>query len=227
LFDAFAARAGLAIQNALLFEQAQESASMEERQRIARELHDSVSQALYGIGLGARTARRRLGDSASPEVIEPIDYIVQLAESGLAETRALIFELVPESLEQQGLVLALERQAAATRSRNRLTVDAYLCEEPAIPLRAKEALYRIAQESLHNIAKHANATEVTLRLSTDDTHATLLVQDNGRGFDTSAEFPGHLGLRSMEERARKVGGLYQIESDVGVGTSVSVSVPIP
>jgi signal transduction histidine kinase len=225
LFDAFAARASLAIQNALLFEQAQHSASMEERQRIARELHDSVSQALYGIGLGARTARRRLGDSAPADVVEPVEYIVQLAESGLAETRALIFELVPESLEQQGLVLALQRQAAATQSRYRVEVSAYLAEEPDIPVRAKEALYRIAQESLHNMAKHAQATSATVSLSSEDGVVTLVVRDDGRGFDTSEEFPGHLGLRSMAERARRIGGEYLLESIPGAGTTVTVTVP--
>ncbi|MGE0601145.1 MAG: GAF domain-containing protein [Dehalococcoidia bacterium] len=226
MFDAFAARAGLAIQNALLFEQAQRSASMEERQRIARELHDSVSQALYGIGLGARTARRRLGDGAANDVLEPIEYIVQLAESGLAETRALIFELVPESLEQQGLVLALERQAAAIRSRFRIDVSAILCDEPPLALRSKEALYRIAQESLHNIAKHAEATEVTLSLAADGTSATLLVRDNGKGFDVHGDFPGHLGLRTMRERTEKLGGRYEIESELGAGTAVTVTVPL-
>ncbi|MGE3073104.1 MAG: GAF domain-containing protein [Dehalococcoidia bacterium] len=226
LFDAFAARAGLAIQNALLFEQAQHSASMEERQRIARELHDSVSQALYGIGLGARTARRRLGDGAASDVLEPIEYIVQLAESGLAETRALIFELVPESLEQQGLVLALERQAAAIRSRFRIDVSAILCDEPALALRSKEALYRIAQESLHNIAKHAEATEVTLSLATDGSNVTLFVRDNGKGFDVDGDFPGHLGLRTMRERTERIGGRYEIVSELGAGTLVTVTVPL-
>jgi len=226
MFDAFSARASLAIQNALLFEQAQHSASMEERQRIARELHDSVSQALYGIGLGARTARRRLGAAAAADVLEPVDYIVQLAESGLAETRALIFELVPDSLEQQGLVLALQRQAAATQARYRIEISAYLCDEPELPIRSKEALYRIAQESLHNMAKHAQATRASLTLATEPGAVTLVVADNGVGFDTSGEFPGHLGLRSMEERATRIGGTYRIHSRAGEGTTVSISVPV-
>ena len=225
VFNAFAARAGLAIQNAVLFERAQSAASMEERQRIARELHDSVSQALYGIGLGARTARRRLGDSAGADVIEPVDYIVQLAESGLAETRALIFELVPDSLEQQGLVLALQRQAAATQSRYRVNVSAFLPEEPEIPVRAKEALYRICQESLHNMAKHAQATNASVTLSCREGLVSLVIEDDGRGFDTNAEFPGHMGLQTMAERARRIGGQYRLESEPGKGTRVSVVVP--
>jgi signal transduction histidine kinase len=225
LFNAFASRAGLAIQNALLFEQAQAAASMEERQRIARELHDSVSQALYGIGLGARTALRRLGEAAPPDVREPVDYIVQLAESGLAETRALIFELVPESLEQQGLVLALQRQAAATQSRFRVEVAAYLAEEPDIPVRSKEALYRICQESLHNMAKHAHASHASVTLKQADGTVSLVIEDDGQGFDTGADFPGHLGLKTMAERARRIGGQYTIQSEIGKGTRVSVVVP--
>lgn len=226
LIDAFASRVSLAIQNALLFERAQEAASMEERQRLARDLHDSVSQALYGIGLGARTARKRLADAPAAH-LEPIDYIISLAESGLAETRALIFELVPESLAEQGLALALQRLGALTQARHNLPVTVTLCDEPDIPVKAKEALYRIAQESLNNIAKHAQATAVTVALASGEGALTLSIRDDGRGFDTSGEFPGHFGLRSMEERATRAGGAFAIESASGRGTTVSVSLTVP
>lgn len=225
LLAAFASRASLAIQNAILFERAQEAASTEERQRLARDLHDSVSQALYGIGLGARTARKRLAQ-APPEHLEPIDYIIQLAESGLAETRALIFELVPESLAEQGLALALQRLGALSQARHNLSVTVALCDEPVMPVKTKEALYRIAQESLNNIAKHAQATSVALALTASDDAVTLSVRDDGRGFDTSGEFPGHFGLRSMEERAARAGAAFAIQSQPGLGTSVSVTVPV-
>lgn len=225
LLAAFASRASLAIQNAILFERAQEAASTEERQRLARDLHDSVSQALYGIGLGARTARKRLAQ-APPQHLEPIDYIIQLAESGLAETRALIFELVPESLAEQGLALALQRLGALAQARHNLQVTVTLCDEPLLPVKAKEALYRIAQESLNNIAKHAHATRVTLELATAGHAIALTIRDDGRGFDTSGDFPGHFGLRSMEERALKAGGTFAVESRPGQGTSVSVAVPV-
>ena len=227
LFDAFASRASLAIQNAQLFDQAQVSASLEERQRIARELHDSVSQALYGIGLGARTLRRRLGEAPEPQVAEPLEYIINLAEGGLAETRALIFELMPDSLQTDGLVTALQRQAAATQARHNVAIAAMLCDEPDLPLRTKEALYRIAQESLHNMAKHAHATTATLSLAPVEGGFVLFVRDDGRGFDTGQQFPGHLGLRSMQERARRIGGEYSIRSAPGEGTTVTVSVPHP
>lgn len=226
-FDAFITRASLAIENALLFEQAQVAASNEERQRLARDLHDSVSQALYGIALGARTARKRLGDGGDPALVEPIDYIVNLAEAGLAETRALIFELIPESLETQGLVVAIERQAAATRARHQLDVLVFAGEEPDIPLRAKEALYRITQESLNNIVKHAGAQHVRITIEQADGVVALSVRDDGRGFDAGGSFPGHFGLQSMAERASRIGASFSIESEPGEGTTTSVRLAAP
>jgi signal transduction histidine kinase len=120
---------------------------LEERQRLARELHDSVSQALYGIALGARTARKRL-DSDPSNLAEPLDYVLTLAEAGLTEMRALIFELRPDSIETEGLVAALGRQVAATRARYGVAVNAELADEPEVPVATKEALYRIAQEAM-------------------------------------------------------------------------------
>lgn len=225
IFEAFSARASLAIQNALLFEQAQLTASLEERQRIARELHDSVSQALYGIGLGARTLRRRLGAEPDRQVADPLDYITNLAEGGLAETRALIFELIPNSIETDGLATALQRQAMASQARSGLPIEVRLCDEPDIPVRAKEALYRIAQESLGNVVKHAGATAAGVSLEDDGSSVVLRITDNGRGFDPGGDFPGHFGLRSMAERARKIGGVYVVESAPGAGSTVTVSIP--
>ncbi len=157
-------QAAVAIENSRLYWQAKELAALEERNRLARELHDSVSQALYGIALGARTARTQL-DRDPAKAKEPIEYTLQLAEAGLAEMRALIFELRPESLKTDGLVAALTKQAAAVRARHHLDVKTEFCEEMEhMPFEAKEALYRITQEALHNIVKHAKATQVQLKL---------------------------------------------------------------
>ncbi|TMC89676.1 MAG: DUF4118 domain-containing protein, partial [Chloroflexi bacterium] len=128
----------------LLYEQAQELAALQERQRLARELHDSVSQALYGISLWAHTVREAL-ESSEPEQAEAaIEDVLTLAEAGLAEMHALIFELRPESLETEGLVAALTKQVEALRARYKLTVEADLVDEPDLSLEKKEALYRIA-----------------------------------------------------------------------------------
>ena len=164
LATAFANQAVVAIENARLYERVQSAAVLEERQRLARELHDSVSQALYGITLGA-DASRKLLERDPGRAAEPVDYILSLAQAGLTEMRALIFELRPESLESEGLITALDKQAAALRARHELPVQVtILCEEPDVPLEAKEALYRVAQEALHNTVKHARANHVEIRL---------------------------------------------------------------
>jgi signal transduction histidine kinase len=225
LATAIARQAAVAIENARLFEQVRGMAALEERQRLARELHDSVSQALFGIGLGAETAKAMLAKDP-PKAAPPIDYVLQLAKGGMAEMRALIFELRPESLEQEGLVAALEKQATATGVRHGIEVDLALCAEPEIPLDQKEALYRIAQEAMHNTAKHAEAAHVTLRLTAGSDALTLDVIDDGKGFDTGGSFPGHLGLVSMQERIARFGGRVAIESAAGAGTRVHVTLPV-
>jgi PAS domain S-box-containing protein len=223
---AIANQAAIAIENARLYEQAQQLAVLEERQRLARELHDSVSQALYGIALGARTARTLL-DRDPKKVVDPLNYVLSLAEAGLAEMRALIFELRPESLETEGLVAALTKQAAAVKARHNLTVDTEFCKEPPLPFEIKEAFYRIGQEALNNTVKHARANKVELKLlCSGDGQLTLLVRDNGAGFDPNSQFPGHLGLKSMRERIARFGGTLEITSSPGQGACVQAQVRI-
>ncbi len=120
-----------------------------------------------GIALGARTARTLL-DRDPSKLAEPLDYVLSLADAGLAEMRALIFELRPESLEMEGLVAALTKQADSLRARHHLEINVVCGEEPPAPLAVKEALYRIAQEALHNIVKHAHARRVEVRLEWAD-----------------------------------------------------------
>ena len=207
-----------------LYVQAQELAALQERQRLARELHDSVSQALYGISLGIHTALE-LQERDPPQATASLEYATALTEAGLAEMRALIFELRPEPLENEGLVAALVKQVAVLRTRYRLTVETDLGEEPVLSLERKNALYRIAQEACHNIVKHAHASTVTLRLAEQENTVLLEVRDNGKGFDPTSSFPGHLGLRSMQERIAKVNGTLAIESAPDQGTCIRVRVP--
>jgi signal transduction histidine kinase len=222
LLTALAERAAVAIGNAELHKQAQRAASLEERQRLARELHDSVSQALYGIALGARTARTLI-DRDPKGAVEPVEYILSLAETGLAEMRALIFELRPESLETDGLNGAIRKHAEAIRARHGIEVDFQSGEEPDLPLPVKEAAYRIAQESLTNVVKHSGATQVRVTLASTGSNLQVEVADNGTGFDPGGDFPGHLGLQSMRERAEKSGGRLEISSREGEGTRVTAT----
>lgn len=225
LYTALAQRAAMAIENARLYARAQDAASLEERQRLARELHDSVSQALYGIALGTRTARELLARDPA-RVAEPLDYVMQLAEAGLAELRALIFELRPESLAQEGLIAAFNKQTAALTARHGIEVAIEIDREPEVSLRLKECIYRIGQEAMHNTVKHAHARHVTLRLIHEETGLVLEVSDDGTGFDASGDFPGHLGITSMRERARAVGGELTIRSSHGGGTLVRLVAPL-
>jgi PAS domain S-box-containing protein len=221
----------LAIENARLLDQVEQTAVMEERQRLARELHDSVSQALYGIGLGIRTARtlldrESLSEAVKAKLTQPLDYVLSLADAGLAEMRALIFELRPDALAEQGLVAALERQAKALQARHKLNVETDFCQEPDLPLTAKECLYRVTQEALNNVIKHAQAGHVQVRLHETEGKITLEIADDGLGFEPQQEYPGHMGLQSMRERVTKVQGLLAVKSEPGAGTSIKVWVPV-
>jgi PAS domain S-box-containing protein len=222
---AVASQAAVALENAYLYEQAQARAVLQERQNLARELHDSISQVFFGISLGAHSAREAL-ETNPLEALEPLEHIIMHTEAGQAEMRALLFELRSESLEIEGLVAALQKQVKVLMTRYRMSVKVFLEDEPGVSIDRKHALYRIAQEAIHNVVKHAQASTITLRLACDGRDVVLEVRDDGKGFDTTRSFPGHLGLRSMQERAVRLYGMLTLESTPGVGTSIMVRIPL-
>ena len=224
LVCALANQAAVALENARLYGQAQELAVLQERQRLARELHDLVSQALYGIVLGTRTALALL-EQNSEKLSMLLENVHAQAETGLTEMRTLIFELRPESLEMDGLVVALKKQAEIVQTRYGLRIEMELGEEPLLPFIVKEALYRIAQEALHNIVKHAHVSSARLRLSGSSTGILLEISDTGAGFNPERSFPGHLGLLSMRERVARLGGRLEIRSVPGQGTTIRALIP--
>lgn len=225
LASGLAAQAAVAIENARLYEQAREQAADEERQHLARELHDSVSQAIYAVVLTSHAAKKRLhSDPAQSEAA--LDNVIELAEAALAEMRALIFELRPEALAEVGLVGALGRQLDGLELRHSLLTQRQLGEEPDLPFETKQVLLRVAQEALHNVAKHARAKLVSVRAASNGGRLTLEVADDGVGFDTSRSYPGHLGLTSMHERVHSLGGRLSVTSAPGAGTTVRVEVPL-
>ncbi len=228
LVQAFANQAAVAIENARLYEQAQILASLRERHRLARDLHDSVSQALYGISLGAQTARtllERYPDNPTA-LQEPLDYLISLSDAALTEMRALIFELRPETLEKEGLVEVLTKQAKAIQTRHNLEVSTSFIEEPMLPLEIKEALYRVVQEAVNNTIKHARATELGINMKMDGDWLVFEIWDNGRGFNSEVEYPGHYGLISMRERLEYYGGRLEIISEPGQSTLIRAILPV-
>lgn len=223
--QAVADQVAILVENARLTEELRGKAVLEERQRIARELHDSVTQALYGIGLGATTATHHLERNDSKGLRASLDYIANLAHAGLSEMRALIFELRPDSLDEDGLVGVVKRLIESLKMRHGLTIEALLVEPP-VSVDAKHALYRVIQEALLNVAKHAAAKKVCLRLEVEPKRVKLRIADDGRGFDTGMKFPGHFGLETMAERLQGLGGTLTVESSVAKGTTVSADLPL-
>lgn len=216
--------AGTALHAAQLIERAGAKAGEQERARLARELHDSVAQALYGITLGAKTARATL-DRDTDKTRASLDYTIRLAEGGVSEMKALLFSLRPDALEEGGLIAALTQHAHALEARHGLSVHADLGAEPHLTPEAQAAAYRVAQEALHNIVKHARATQVWLSLEEQGDAVTLTVRDDGRGFDPHGQGRGTLGQRSMRERAAGAGGSLDVQSVPGDGTTITLHLP--
>jgi signal transduction histidine kinase len=218
---ALAQRAGLAIQNARLFEQAQQVATAEERQRLARELHDAVTQTLFSASLIAEVVPR-LWERNPDEGRRRLDELRRLTRGALAEMRTLLLELRPAALVETPFGHLVRQLGEAASSRANVSVDVDIDgEEWALPPEIQIALYRIAQEGLNNIGKHAAAgrVQVTLRWTVDALN--MCVQDDGRGFDPKATPPGHLGVGIMHERARAIGARLRIDSRLGAGTRVT------
>lgn len=203
--------------------------AVEERQRIARDLHDSVSQSLFSTTLHLRTAERALArdgmDPAGP-VGQELDRAGQLTGGALAEMRALVFELRPGALAEDGLVVALELHAAAVGAREELTIAVRGPDErlPLTPA-AEEQLFRVGQEALANVVKHAHATDAAIDVTTGGGAVTIAISDDGWGFDAAVGRAGGFGLRSMRARAADLGGRLEIASAPGRGTVVRVRVP--
>jgi signal transduction histidine kinase len=224
LLTTIADQVAVAVENARLEAQARCHAAQEERARLARELHDSVSQAIYGIALGVRTALTLL-ERDPTRAAAPLEHVLPLAEAALTEMRALIFDLRPDALEAEGLVMALEKQAAALRARHGLAVHLHAGAEPSASLAAKEALYHIAREALHNTVKHAHAGVVDLNLYADGDDLVLEIRDDGVGFNPHLVPSEHLGLHGMQQRAIQAGGRLEVQSTAGQGTRIRVQVP--
>lgn len=228
ILQTFANQAALAIENARLYEQAQTVAIDAERQRLARELHDSVTQSLYSLTLltngWAATARR--GESDVPQMVKQFKQLEEISLQGLKEMRLLLHHLRPPILEEVGLVGALQQRLDSVEQRVNVKTR-LLTQGPVdeLPLALTEQLFAIAHEALTNILRHAEATEVVVMLRREEERLTLAVTDNGAGFDPVAPSFG-FGLNSIRERTEAIGGQLEITSAPEQGTTVMVTVAL-
>jgi PAS domain S-box-containing protein len=221
----------VAISNARYFDTTQQAAALEERHRIARDLHDSVSQSLFSLTLHTRTAElalARAGLDAESDLGRPLQQVSELTRGALAEMRALIFELRPGALAEEGLGAALGKHSAAVTAREGLEISVQVPDERLpLAIEQEEHLYRLAQEGLHNTVKHAEASHAWVEIGAGDAEVVLTLRDDGVGFDPAEPHPGHFGLETMRERASRIGAELSLESAPGAGTKVQVRVPVP
>jgi signal transduction histidine kinase len=221
-----AAHAAVAIENARLYEQSRELSIVEERNRLARELHDSATQKLFGLVLSAEAAATLLERDPALARTE-LGRLQALAREAMEELRSLVFELRPPSVETEGLATALRKHVDVLRRVYRREIGLELGGGSRYGPQLEREVLRIAQEALQNALRHANADHVELRLDDRDGHLVLTVRDDGIGFDPAAPElrSRRLGLTSMEERAEAIGGTLRIDSHPGRGTTVSLAAP--
>ncbi len=205
--------------------QKEQLAVLEERQRVARELHDSITQALFTLTITLESAQA-FSIKDPPRVPMLLKRAHEIAKSALGDTRALISDLRPAPVEQQGLVAGLGERLVAISTRVHIPIELQSNGLTALATASEDGLYRIALEAVSNAVNHAHPTRVLVELSRSVNAAVLTVSDNGCGFDPTAEPAGHFGLATMRERARALGGEVMIESSLGKGTIVRAEIPI-
>jgi signal transduction histidine kinase len=229
LIELLAAHAAIALTNARLYEQSRELSILDERNRLALDLHDVLSQKLFAVALAAESADALLDDDPEGAHAQ-LARLRQLSQEAREELRLVILELRPPELERDGLAVTLRKHVEVLRrlQDGEPELDFELDGEPARDGDRDRELLRIAQEALTNALRHAEATHVVLRLAATDGHVVLEVRDDGVGFDPDAPMlrARRLGLTSMEQRARRVGGSLRIESSAGGGTTVRVEAPV-
>ncbi|HSJ56362.1 MAG TPA: PAS domain S-box protein [Anaerolineae bacterium] len=225
LLASIADQVGVAVENARLHASAAQLAVVQERERLARDLHDSVTQALYSANLMVETTRRAARDGALAEVERALGRMGEVVHGALKEMRLLVHELRPAILEEEGLVAALQKRLDAVEGRAGVEARLLVEGDVDLPPDAEVALYRIAQEALNNALKHAAASSVVVRLSATADKVLLEVSDDGCGFGPGAPGEsGGMGLETMRQRAERLGSRLAIDSAPGEGTMVRVEV---
>jgi signal transduction histidine kinase len=224
LLASIADHIGLAVENVRLRRQAEETAVLEDRQRLARELHDAVNQSLFSASVIAETLPR-LWERNPLIVQQNLGDLHRLIRGALAEMRILLLELRPVSMANAVLGDLLHQLVDGVKGRTLLDASLHIQGQCEIPTQVKKNLFRIAQEALNNVVKHARAQHVELTLDQGKDQITLRICDDGLGFEARAVDGGHLGLQIMRERAEEIGANLTISSRPGAGTQIAAVWP--
>lgn len=214
-------QAAITMINAELYGHAQELAVLEERQRLARNLHDAVNQSLFSAGLIAEVLPR-LWDRDQEEARRSLEDLRKLTRGAMAEMRALLAELRPSTLTDSKFGDLLHLLSNSFIGRTNVPATVTMKGEGVLPAMVQVAIYRISQEALNNVVKHAEASSVEIFLEQDDTSITLIIRDDGKGFDPDQILSGHYGLSMMRERADAIGARFEIVSQPGQGTELTL-----
>jgi two-component system nitrate/nitrite sensor histidine kinase NarX len=215
-------QAAITLVNAELYENAQKLAALEERQRLARNLHDAVNQSLFSAGLIADVLPR-LWDRDQDEARKSLDDLRRLTRAAQAEMRALLAELRPSAITDTDLGDLLHLLGNALSGRVNIPVAVTVAKEVILPADVQVAFYRVCQEALNNVAKHAKASRVDIELKPEGAATDMRIRDDGQGFDTEQTFSGHYGLSMMRERAEAAGASLTVTSQPGQGTELIMS----
>jgi signal transduction histidine kinase len=213
------------IEDARLFEQAKMLVAAEERNRLARELHDSVAQTLYSISLFIDATRLALKTNKSKVVESHLEELTQLSREAMSDMRLLIFELRPPILEKSGLAAAVQSRLESVEAKAGFETSFETGGSIHLSPAQESELYRIAQEALNNVIKHAQASRVTIRLVGEAGCIRMTIEDDGVGFDPlTVDHGGGQGFRNMRERATNIGAHCSFESVPGQGTKITIEV---
>jgi signal transduction histidine kinase len=221
----FGNQAALAIENARLRVQAEQAAILQERSRLARDLHDSVTQLLYSLTLLVEAGRRLAQSGDWARVDEALTRLGEISQQAFKEMRLLVYELRPMALKRAGLVRALQQRLDTVERRAGVETMLSVDGNVELPAHLEEELYHITQEALNNALKHAAATMIAVCIVADEQRIAIEIRDDGKGLDLNAvSTGGGIGLSSMRERAEKLGGVLTITSVPGQGTTVTIAV---
>ncbi len=221
----FALQAGIAIQNAHLYKHAETIAALQERQRLARELHDSVSQTLFSANTIA-DALPQMMEKNPHKVHNYVQELQQLTHGAMAEMRSLLIELRPEALTRTELSVLLGQLCTVFTGKTQIEVEKRLNYKALLPASSQIVFYRVAQEALNNISKHAQAKRVSLDFQRTHGFIELRIKDDGRGFDVDSVAADHFGLSIMRERAKEIQAELLIDSHIAQGTEVILRSPL-